>query len=123
MDRIDMVLSVARVPERDLLVVHNGPKESPGLRTQVEKARTVQYARHGGQLTNTELPSKNIADITQLSPEAAELLNRATERLKLSARSYFKLIKVARTIADLEESKTIDSAHMAEALQYRKRDE
>src|SRR5690606_9650679 len=104
-----MVLSVARVPERDLLAVHDGPRESPELRAQVEKARAAQYARHGSQLTNTELPSKNIAEKTHLSPEATELLNQATERLKLSARSYFKLIKVARTIADLDENNSVDA--------------
>ena len=121
LDRIDMVLSVGRVPERDLLAHHEGPLESPKLRAQVEAARERQRARHGNNRTNAELPSKNIAHNVNLSDEATELLNQATDRLKLSARSYFKLIKVARTIADLEKSDIIDQAHMAEALQYRHR--
>lgn len=121
LDRIDMVLSVSRVPERDLLARHEGQLESPLLRAKVEKARSAQAARHGNATTNAELPSKNIAAVTHLTPEAAEFLNQATDRLKLSARSYFKLIKVARTIADLEESSTIETPHMAEALQYRQR--
>ena len=121
LDRIDMVLSVARVPERDLLAVRNGPAESPGLRTKVERARLLQRQRHGGVHTNAELPSKDIAAVSRLSPEAADLVTDAAERLKLSARSYFKLIKVARTIADLGESPEITAAHMAEALQYRHR--
>ena len=123
MDRIDMVLSVARVPEKDLLATHDGPGESPAVRARVEKARQRQADRHGNGRSNAELPSKNIADLTNLSQEATELLNQATDRLKLSARSYFKLIKVARTIADLEDSNYIEPAHMAEALQYRKRDD
>lgn len=120
LDRIDMVLSVARVPEKDLLARRHGPGESPGIRAQVERARAAQAARHE-RLTNAELPSKNIADTTNLSDAATDLLNQATDRLKLSARSYFKLIKVARTIADLENSDEILTAHMAEALQYRHR--
>ncbi len=123
LDRIDMTLSVSRVPERDLLTHHDGPLESPQLRTKVEKAREIQAARHGQNISNAELTSKNIAETTNLSREATELLNQATDRFKLSARSYFKLIKVARTIADLEESALIEPPHMAEALQYRQRDD
>lgn len=122
LDRIDMTISVARVPEKDLLHKHLGEPESPRLRTNIEAARYVQATRYGKGVTNAELPSKNIAETTRLSEEATALLNQATDRLKLSARSYFKLIKVARTIADLEKSDDILAPHMAEALQYRRRD-
>lgn len=122
LDRIDMIVSVARVPERDLLAVHSGPRESPPLQTRVETARERQSDRNPGGVSNAELSSKNIADVTKLTPAATELLNQATERLKLSARSYFKLIKVARTIADLENSESIEPPHMAEALQFRSRE-
>jgi magnesium chelatase family protein len=121
LDRIDMVLGVTRVPEKDLLARHEGPLESPLLRKQVEMARSAQRERHGSVLTNAELPSKDIAERVRLSEPATELLNQATERLKLSARSYFKLIKVARTIADLQQSHDVTAEHMAEALQYRHR--
>ena len=114
---------MSRVPERDLLARHEGPAESPAVRERVETARKRQVARYGQEISNAQLSSKDIAVTTNLSEEATELLNQVTERFKLSARSYFKLIKVARTIADLEESDTIESTHMAEALQYRKRDD
>ena len=76
------------------------------------------------QSTPTPLPqnkktSKNIAELTQLSPKAEQILNLASEKLQLSARSYFKTIKVARTIADLENSPAIEPQHLSEALQYR----
>jgi magnesium chelatase family protein len=122
-DRIDMVITVARVPEKELLSKRDTPDESPTYRTRVEKARKTQRQRNHSSSTNSSLSSKNIAEITHLSPGATDLLNQATDRLKLSARSYFKLIKVARTIADLEDSDSIESSHMAEALQFRLRSE
>ncbi len=117
LDRIDMVIPVTRVDEKHLLKKSPSP-ESPGLRKIITEARTLQHERNKG-LTNAELSSKNIAEKVSLSPEATGLLQTASERLKLSARSYFKLIKVARTIADLEKSAAIEPSHMAEALQYR----
>jgi magnesium chelatase family protein len=117
-----MSISVTRVPEKDLLHKHTGELQSPALRKAIEDVRLSQTARYGKQMTNAELASKNIAEVTLLSEEATLLLNQATDRLKLSARSYFKLIKIARTIADLEKSEDILAPHMAEALQYRRRD-
>ena len=122
LDRIDMSISVNRVAEKDLLHRNTGEPQSPQLKSDIEAARGMQLSRYGKAMTNAELPSKNIASVTRLSEDATELLNKATDRLKLSARSYFKLIKVARTIADLEKSDDILAPHMAEALQYRRRD-
>jgi magnesium chelatase family protein len=122
LDRIDMTISVARVAEKDLINRGESVAESPALREHVEATRRIQRRRYKKQTTNAELSSKNIAEVTRLSEPATELLNKAADRLKLSARSYFKLIKVARTIADLEKSDDILAPHMAEALQYRKRD-
>ena len=119
LDRIDMVIPVSRVSEKDLLGSGAAGRESPALREQVTHARRQQYARYGAEIHNAELSSKRIADKTKLSDEAKELLTSAAERLQLSARGYFKVIKVARTIADLEQSETITAPHIAEALQYR----
>lgn len=119
LDRIDMLVPVARVNEKHLLA-HSTSQESPAVREEIIQARAHQYERNHGH-TNAELTSKNIASITHLSDEATELLNTAADRMKLSARSYFKAIKVARTIADLDGSTHILAPHMAEALQYRQK--
>ena len=119
LDRIDMVITVSRVNEKDLLAQTNVTAKSPEIREQVTAARDRQHARYGTEIHNAELPSKQIAQKTLLSQEAKDLLTSAAERMQLSARSYFKVIKVARTIADLAESNEITAPHLAEALQYR----
>lgn len=119
LDRIDMVIPVTRVNEKDLLSTERSEPQSPGIRDQVTRTRQRQYARYGAEIHNAELGSKQIAAKTRLSNAAKELLTSAAERMQLSARGYFKVIKVARTIADLEESNEILAPHIAEALQYR----
>ena len=120
LDRIDLVVEVSRVPQDELSKTpeSNGLEEEKILLDQINKARTLQNNRNKGK-TNASLSNKQIIAKSKLTPEAERLLTTASERLKLSARSYFKVIKVARTIADLNESKSITEAEISEALQYR----
>jgi magnesium chelatase family protein len=91
------------------------------IRAQVIAARKIQEARFKDEkiYTNSQMGNKHVKKYCQLTPDANRVLKLAVEKFDLSARSYFRLIKVARTIADLENSSEILVAHMAEALQYR----
>lgn len=123
LDRLDMQIFVPEVEIGELTSVHPQAESSASVRQRVIRARERQAARwHAlGLLTNHQLTSSQIREFIALSTNARILLERALTRWQLSARSYFKLIKVARTIADLEETDidTIAERHVAEALTYR----
>lgn len=121
LDRIDMHITVDPVAHEQLLQksVHQDPDSSP-LGSRILTARSVQQRRFGNDLRlNTSLTNQEISAIARLSSEAEQLLNTAAHQLKISARNYMRTIKVARTIADLDESTAISLPHMTEALQYR----
>ncbi len=123
LDRIDMIVPVARVEHTKLLSkTQSDPKVTDQLRQLIADTRLKQQNRYGSDLkTNANLTNQDITKHITLSKEAKDLLNSAAERLQLSARAYFKIIKVARTIADIENSDTILIPHLTEALQYRMR--
>jgi magnesium chelatase family protein len=86
----------------------------------IAQARKAQQERYkSSTIYNGALNSSDVHKLLTLQPEAKSLLNTAGERLGLSARSYFKVIKVAQTIADMASKPAIEPEHMAEALQYR----
>jgi magnesium chelatase family protein len=90
------------------------------VRERVLAARKRQALRHHGRpVSNASLSSREVREEIGLLPEGRALLEKAMERMGLSARSMDKVLKVARTIADLEGSEGVASAHVAEALQYR----
>ncbi len=121
LDRIDMTINVSRVPNNVLLAQKKmSEKQHLSAVTAIIGAQKIQKSRYKSSIkNNSNLTSREMKKYLVLSAEARELLEKATERLQLSARSYFKVIKVARTIADLDASQDIGAQHIGEALQYR----
>lgn len=124
LDRIDLHIDVAPVEENDL-TKNISCETSEQIRKRVEKARMIQLERFKGLkiYSNAEMSSADIKRFCLLEKEAVDLLKEAIVKLSLSARSYFKIIKVSQTICDLKVKKTIGVEEIAEALQYRFKDE
>lgn len=120
MDRIDLFLQVAPVPYEELQP--QGKREcSAAIRARVTKTRRIQQKRYEGLSvrTNAELSAKQLSQFCALSPDGEELLKEAFFRYGLSARAYHRIIRVARTIADMEGEAAIGTKHLYEAIGYR----
>lgn len=121
LDRIDLYADVDNIQHDTLLKTNDMTETSKQVRQRVSTARKRQHNRYKSVgKTNAQLGNREIKAHAQLQTEAEALLNQAAERLQISARAYMRLVKVARTIADLADSKTITAAHISEAIQYRK---
>ena len=120
MDRVDLWVEVSDV-DHDKLTQKGDGKESGKIKKRVVKARDKQKKRFGklNIKTNSEMGAKEITNMIRLTDEVKSILNESAKTLDLSARSYHKMIKLARTIADLENSSEIEKEHILEALQYR----
>ncbi len=119
LDRIDLHITVDRIDWQKINT--ENPEHSIDIKRKVEIARKIQARRFKGRIimTNAEIPGPLVKNFCPLDKASETLLNAASDKMKLSARSYFKLIKVARTIADLDGKENIWPEHIAEALQYR----
>ena len=121
LDRIDLQLDVPRVKLDELKNKNRDNKLASDIRNKINKAREIQKERfkNFGILTNSEMSSKLCDEIIKLDSEADKFLKNIFEKSLISARGYYRILKTARTIADLEESKDVDVSHLAEAFQYR----
>lgn len=124
LDRIDLWLSVPHVDYDTLTkerVTEAQTKETDEVRTAVLRARAIQRKRFDGLgiTANAEMSARTIDERIELTEGVRTLLKQSAQKLNLSPRSYHRLVKVARTIADLEGVDTIEKHHVLEALQYR----
>lgn len=121
LDRIDLQVDVPRLTAEELLNAKPATESSFDIRKRVIKARKIQSERYknDGILTNSELTSKLIKKYCQIDNASAELLKIASVKYQLSGRRYDRILKLARTIADLENSDNITQNHIMQALQYR----
>lgn len=124
LDRIDIHIDVPQVKVEKLLENTKLGESSAIIQEKVQKAREVQLKRFKGTKfkSNSEMNTRVAREYCKLSPSCETLMRQAVSQMNLSARSYYKVVKVARTIADLEGSDAITSSHVAGALQYRPKD-
>jgi magnesium chelatase family protein len=125
LDRIDLHVEVTPVPFNELSNMSSNGEPSSAIRERVINAREIQTERYKntpGMYANAQMSSKQLREICVINTAGEALLKRAMERLNLSARAYDRILKVSRTIADLENSADIKAEHLAEAIQYRSLD-
>jgi len=123
LDRIDLHVEVPAVPFRDLAADERG-EESASVRERVMRARARQVERYHGSRAhnNAQLRTNQIRKHCRIDGPGRTLIEQAVARLGLSARAYMRILKVSRTIADLEQRDSIAAEHVAEAIQYRSLD-
>jgi magnesium chelatase family protein len=120
LDRIDLHLQVEKVKTQDLLLHNALAENSQTVAARVAQARVRQRQRLG-RILNGQMSNQQVKGICELSSLAQNILSQASDRLGMSARAYFKVLKVARTIADLDNRQKVEEADILEAVRYRAR--
>ena len=120
LDRIDLQVEVAALTTDEITSVEPG-ESSESIRERVEAAREIQRARfrRASIKCNAEMNTRHLRKHCELDTSSRRLIMAAIERLRLSARAHDRILKVARTIADLATVEQVDASHVAEAVQYR----
>lgn len=121
LDRIDLWLEVSHVDYDTLALLQTDQEQTKRAREQIQSARTMQNVRleKRGVTTNAEMSARDLEETIVITDEIKTILKQSAEKLNLSPRGYHRLIKVSRTIADLDGKQNIEPAHVYEALQYR----
>lgn len=121
LDRIDLQVEVPRLSPQELINTNSSSETSADIRNRVINARKLQYERYKNEniLTNSALTSKLIKKYCQINAQSEAVLKMAAVKYNISGRKYDRILKLARTIADLENSQNIETKHITQALQYR----